>query len=444
MWERLLSHYGMLFVLLALCAGLSVLTIAEQHPIDRDAARRLAADLLARGDGLPRVLIAVPDTRDDRLFADALGEALRSGGASVRETVAGSPRDARAALQRIADAGDAVDVIACTQISARWLVFQNLKPDVTLAVPRSYWWPNFLKRDNLFNVANQIAINAIVAIGMTIVIITGGIDLSVGSLMAFSAVMTCLAIRDFGGAREATWVGMTGGCLVGISVAGLVGLFTGTMVTLFRIPPFIVTLAVMQIASGLAYITSKGQSVNQVPAEFVWLASGTPVGEIPNAVWLMAGLYLAAHLLMSHTVMGRYLYAVGGNAESARLSGVPVVGVLLFAYLMSGLLAGLGGVVLASQFKSGSPNFGLMAELYIIAAVVVGGTSLSGGEGRMLGTLIGAFIVAVVQNGMNLLGIDPYMQRVVLGGVILFAVLLDRVKHWFWRRRGERSEPEPA
>jgi len=140
--------------------------------------------------------------------------------------------------------------------------------------------------------------------------------------------------------------------------------------------------------------------------------------------------------MMSRTVLGRYIYAVGGNREAARLSGVPVQGVLMFAYLACGALAGLGGVIMASQLKSGSPTYGQMYELYVIAAVVVGGTSLSGGEGNMFGTLIGAFTIAVIQNGMNLCGIESYTQKVVLGAVILLAVLFDMLKKRLWRRFG--------
>ena len=194
----------------------------------------------------------------------------------------------------------------------------------------------------------------------------------------------------------------------------------------------------MQVASGLAYIISQGKPIYQIPDSFITLGRGTdPLLHAPYAVLLMLILYLAAHLMMSHTKLGRYIYAVGGNAEAARLSGVRVKGVLMFVFATCGMLAGLGGVVMASQLKSGAPTYGLMYELYVIAAVVVGGTSLSGGEGRILGTLIGAFIIAVIQNGMNLTNVESYTQKVVLGLVILGAVLLDRLKHreWFWQRR---------
>lgn len=201
------------------------------------------------------------------------------------------------------------------------------------------------------------------------------------------------------------------------------------MVTLFAIPPFIVTLAMMLVGSGLAYILAKGQSIYQLPDSFVWLGRGADLAGIPNAVILMLLLYGVAHVMMSRMRIGRYLYAVGGNREAARLSGVPVRRVLMYAYIACALLAGLGGVIMASQLKSGSATYGNMYELYVIAAVVVGGASLSGGEGRMFGTLVGALTIAVIQNGMNLTNVESYTQKVVLGLVILGAVLLDTLRH---------------
>ena len=218
-------------------------------------------------------------------------------------------------------------------------------------------------------------------------------------------------------------------CLAAILLCGAVGGFTGVMVTRFRIPPFIVTLAMMLVGSGLAYTLADGQSIYQLPDSFIWLGRGADLLRLPNAVLLMLVLYGMAHVLMSRMKLGRYLYAVGGNSEAARLSGVPVRRVLMFAYIASALLAGLGGVIMASQLKSGSATYGNMYELYVIAAVVVGGTSLSGGEGRMFGTLIGAFTIAVIQNGMNLTNVESYTQKVVLGLVILGAVLLDKIRH---------------
>ena len=189
----------------------------------------------------------------------------------------------------------------------------------------------------------------------------------------------------------------------------------------------------MLVGSGLAFIIADGQSIYQIPDSFVWLGRGDDFMGLPNAVFLMIILYTIAHIAMTKMRIGRYIYATGGNVTAARLSGVPVKKVLVIVYTCCGCLAGLGGVITASQLKSGSPTYGLMYELYVIAAVVVGGTSLAGGEGKILGTLIGAFIIAVIQNGMNLTGVESYTQKVVLGLVILGAVLLDRVKKLGWR-----------
>jgi ribose transport system permease protein len=205
-------------------------------------------------------------------------------------------------------------------------------------------------------------------------------------------------------------------------------MLTGGLVTFFRVPPFIVTLAVMLAASGLAFKISRGQTIGPLPQSFTWLGQGTDLLYIPNAVVLMALLYGLAHILMTRMSLGRYIYAVGGNAEAARLSGVRVRGVLVFVYTLSGALAGLGGIILASKFQGGSATYGNLYEMFVIAAAVVGGTSLAGGEGRVLSTLIGALIIAVIQNGMNLTGVDSFDQRIVLGLVILGAVLFDTTK----------------
>ena len=436
--KRLLSDYGMIFVLLLLCLFFSVVTYTEQYPTGPTAARQLAGDIFSQFGKSARVMIVARSHQEDTEFADTLQAELAHGGATVLATVKGEPKDARQALQRIAGSGGKLDAIACTQTTGAWLVFADLKTDfpelgsARLLKPHGYKWPNFLKSENLLNIANQIAVIAILAIGMTMVIITGGIDLSVGSLIALSAVLAAWFIREVAGGAAAGVAGMTLSCVAAILACGLVGAFTAGMITLFSIPPFIVTLAMMLVASGLAYILAHGQSVYQVPDSFIWLGRGADLLGIPNAVVLMVVLYALAHVLMSRTTLGRYLYAVGGNREAARLSGVPVRRVLLFAYVASGLLAGLGGVVMASQLKSGSPTYGQMYELYVIAAVVVGGTSLSGGEGKMLGTLIGAFTIAVIQNGMNLTNVESYTQKVVLGLVILGAVLLDLLRHRGW------------
>jgi ribose transport system permease protein len=433
--RRLLADYGMLAVLVLIGLVFSVLTLEEQPATDAAAARRLVAAISRQVPAGGRVLVAVRPTPEDGRLADALVTEFSAAGLDVADVVRGEPQAVRASLDRLAKAGGKVDAVAATERTASWLVLSEmgeLFPTLgqpPIVVPDTVVWPNFLKADNLLNIANQIAVIAIMAIGMTMVIITGGIDLSVGSLAALSAVMATRLIRDQCGGVEASTAGMVLSCAAAIAACGLLGGLSGAVITLCRLPPFIVTLAMMLVTSGLAYIASAGQSIYQIPESFVWLGRGTGLFGLPHAVVLMLALYAAAHVLMSRTTLGRYLYAVGGNPEAARLSGVPVRRVLLFAYVACGLLAGLGGVIMASQLKSGSPTYGAMYELYVIAAVVVGGTALSGGEGKIVGTLIGAFIIAVIQNGMNLTNIESYTQKVVLGLVILVAVLVDRLRH---------------
>ncbi|MDB6073548.1 MAG: sugar-transporting ATPase [Verrucomicrobiaceae bacterium] len=419
----------MLVVLLALGICFSVATLQEQPTTGEAAGRLLAAQIRAG-----HVLVVARGTTDDIAFANALADELKKKNVSVEGLVTGEPRDARKALTDLNAKGQKLDTIALNQTVSDWIVFDNVAADFpalgnpSIIKPKPVRWPVFLNRENLVNIANQIAVIAIVAIGMTMVIITGGIDLSVGSLIALSAVIVALIVRDYAGAEHASAAGMFMAGIGAMAACGLVGAGTGVVVTRFGIPPFIVTLAVMLVASGLAYLLAQGQSVYQVPESFIWLGRGADIAGIPNAVLLMLVLYAVAHLFMKHTAMGRYLYAVGGNKEAATVSGLRVTLVLVFAYTISGLLAGLGGVIMASQLRSGSPTYGQMYELYVIAAVVVGGASLSGGRGRMFGTLIGALIIAVIQNGMNLTNIESYTQKVVLGLVILGAVMLDQLK----------------
>jgi ribose transport system permease protein len=425
--SRFISDYGMVFVLLALCAWFSWVTLAEQHPSGAAAGKQLARELRGRGP----VLIIARDSPEDTQFVRAIERSLERG--QFVRAVQGQPADARRALD---EHRAEIKAIACNSVTANWSVFDGSIP---VFKPQSYRWPNFLKRENLLNIANQIAVIAIVAIGMTMVIITRGIDLSVGSLIALAAVAATLLIRDRGGAENASSVSMTLAAFGGIALCGSIGFVSGVLVTYFAVPAFIATLGMMLVASGLAFIVAKGQSIYQVPDAFIWLGRGEVFG-IPNAVWLMAILYVLAHIVMTHTALGRYIYAVGGNPEAARFSGVPVGRVLLFVYAISGALAGLGGVIMASQLKSGSPTYGLMYELFVIAAAVVGGTSLAGGQGKILGTLIGAFIIAVIQNGMNLTGVESYTQKVVLGLVILGAVLVDILKKRGWEKYLRRSK----
>jgi ribose transport system permease protein len=439
-----LSSYGMLGVLLLLCLLFSILTLRSQHPAGEGAARAIAKRIGA--DAGP-VLIVARGGEEDARFARSLAGRLTP--ARMAGMVTGDPAALRAELTRSTYPADLTIVTLDSYEPTVRAVLESFPAlaRATVITPPSYRWPTFLLGDNLRNVANQIAVIAIVAVGMTMVILTGGIDLSVGSLIALAAVAATGVIGHLGG-EGANGAGMLAGALVAILVCGAFGAFSGLTVTRFRVPPFIATLAVMQVASGIAYIISKGRPIYRVPDSFVALGRGAdPIVGIPYAVILMGALFIAAHLLMSRTTLGRYIYAVGGNSEAARLAGVRVNGILMFTYVASAALAGLGGVIMASQLKSGAPTYGLSYELYVIAAVVVGGTSLSGGEGRILGTLIGAFIIAVIQNGMNLTNVESYTQKVILGLVILGAVLLDRLKHQgigIWQRRGSGLRPRGA
>ncbi len=437
--KLLSSDYGMLGVLGVLCVFFSLITFENQQPVGRDAADRLLVQIQNQFETPGVAVLAGKGSDDGRDFVSQLEEQLMQEGWKVEAKIAGSPIDLGKALRQAGENKLRVILLACEQSFADLPLVENLKTtspglsQMKVLSPDSYGWPNFLKTSNLLNIANQIAVIAIIAIGMTLVIITAGIDLSVGSLIAFSAVICCWLIREWMGGPGATILGMVVASLLAVTACGGLGLFSGSMIAYFGVPSFVASLGMMMVASGLAYMISGGLSIYQIPSSFDWLGRGDSFLGIPNAVVLMVLLYVAAHFLMSRTTAGRYVYAVGGNAEAARLSGVPVKKVILWVYACSGMLAGLGGVVMASQFRSGDPKYGLMYELYVIAAVVVGGTSLSGGRGKVFGTLIGAFIIAVIQNGMNLTGVQSYTQKVVLGLVLLAAVLLDMLKKRGWK-----------
>jgi ribose transport system permease protein len=433
-FTRTMTDYGMIVALILLCAYFSWKTVETQAPTGSQAAEQVCAKIMKKLGKNAKVIIVSGKGDDDVEFSNALKEDLLSRGVTPLAVVQGQPADLRKAIVKAQDSKSLINSIACTSSVGGWQFVESLHqsfPDigkVEVFLPVTYRWPNFLKSDNILNVANQIVVIAIIAIGMTMVIITGGIDLSVGSLIALSAVTATYAICRFGGAENASASAMILSSAFGIGICVLIGLFSGVLVAKLNIPPFIVTLSTMLVGSGIAYVIAQGQSIYQVPETYIWLGRGTVFGCVPVSVIFMIVLYFAAHIMMSRTVLGRYIYAVGGNKEAARLSGVSVNNVIIFVYALCGALAGLGGIITASQLKSGSPNYGQMYELYVIAAVVVGGTSLSGGEGKIFGTLIGAFIIAVIQNGMNLTGVESYTQKVILGLVILGAVMLDMMK----------------
>ena len=284
--------------------------------------------------------------------------------------------------------------------------------------------PHFLTVSNLLNVAEQAAIIAIVAVGMTFVIITGGIDLSVGSVLAFAGVVMASVLH-----KE---VPLPVALAVALGTGLCCGLVNGALITVGRLPPFIATLGMMSVARGTALMFTEGRPVSGFSGGFRSLATGELLG-IPVSVIIMVGVYVVAHFVLTRTKLGRYTYAIGGNEEAALLSGVNVKLYKAAVYGISGMLSGLAAVLLTARLNSAQPIAGMMYELDAIAATVIGGTSLLGGEGTVVGTLIGALIMAVLRNGLNLLGVSSFIQQVVIGSVIIAAVLIDM---WLKRRAG--------
>lgn len=432
MIRRLLSDYGMILVLLGLGLLFSVLTLKKQTPQSDAAAIRLAKRIGEEFDKSDTILAVGATNTGSAPFAERIARELEKAEFSNIQLIVGTPRDLRLTLDDMRDKGGVPAAIAVCGDVIKWPMIESIAEKYPAFVnsrvltPKSRIRADFLKRSNLLAIVDRIVVIAVIAIGMTMVIITAGIDLSVGSLIALSAVVGTLIMKILGGLGAPAWVVMVG-FFAGILSCGIIGALGGFIVAWFRVAPFISTLGIMMMARGMAFLITGGFSIYQVPGTLPWLGQGRLMG-IPNTIILLVILYVAAHIFMTRTRLGRYIYAVGGNKEAARLSGVPVKTVIVFVYVISSLAAGLGGCIQASQLNCGAPNIGEMYELYVIAAVVVGGTSLSGGSGRILGTLIGAFIISVIQNGMNLLGIESYTQKIVLGAVILGAVLLDRAR----------------
>ena len=276
--------------------------------------------------------------------------------------------------------------------------------------------PHFLTVPNLLNVAQQTSINAIVAVGMTYVIVSGGIDLSVGSIVALSGVVLGAALQD----GQALPLALALALATGVAC----GVLNGALISLGGLPPFIVTLGMMSIARGAALVFTEGRPVSGFAPEFRALATGH-VGGIPAPIVATMVVYLIAHAVLTRTTFGRYLYAIGGNEEATRLSGVAVRLHKTMIYAVSGLVSAVAAVILTARLNSAQPIAGMMYELDAIAATVIGGTSLMGGEGTLAGTLVGALIMGVLRNGLNLLGVSSFLQQIVIGGVIVGAVLVD-------------------
>ena len=279
----------------------------------------------------------------------------------------------------------------------------------------------FLTPKNMFNILRQNASNLFLATGMTMVIILGGIDLSVGSVIALSGVVAAECVVNFG-LPEAV------GFIAAIAVGAAVGLFNGFIICKTDIPPFIVTLASMNITKGIALVLTGGAPIRCMTDAFKFPGAGY-VGPVPTPVILMIVIFVIAALMINKTQLGRHIYAVGGNVQAAKFSGISVQKVKFIVYAYTGVMAGIAGVVIASRLYSGQPTAGDGAEMDAIASVVVGGTSMSGGSGRIGGTLIGVLIIGVLNNGLNLMGVDSNFQYIVKGLVILLAVYVDFLRN---------------
>jgi ribose transport system permease protein len=306
--------------------------------------------------------------------------------------------------------------------------FQSLIALFILCLALTLLTDKFLTVDNAWNVMRQISVNICIATGMTLVVLTAGIDLSVGSVLAISgAVAAGLLKNGLQFPSGNLYVGFT---LLGSVVAALIvgsglGFFNGWTITKFRVPPFVATLAMLTIARGLTFLWTKGFPISNLGSDFDHIGMGWFLG-IPLPVWISAVIVLIAVFLTRQTRLGRYIYAIGGNENAARLSGININKVKVAVYTIAGGLAAVGGIMITSRLDSAQPNAGISYELDAIAAVVIGGTSLSGGKGTILGTVLGAITIGVLNNGLVLLDVSPFWQQVVKGFVILLAVIIDK------------------
>jgi ribose transport system permease protein len=306
-------------------------------------------------------------------------------------------------------------------------VIQRLLPFGTLValfIGLAIASPHFLTGPNLSTVIRQTTVINIMALGMTLIIISGGIDLSVGSILAFGGFMGTLAMQKGYAIPVAIAIGIAAGTLC--------GLVNGVLITRLKVNPFIVTLGTMGIYRGVVLLISNGLPVHEIPLKFAFLGSGSGIFGIPIVLWILLACAVAMHVVLEHTRLGRYAFSIGSNPDAAFYAGIPVAFHITSVYAIAGGLTGLSGMIEASRLMSGQPTAGQGYELQAIAAVVIGGGSLRGGEGTVLGTLVGAFIMGLLSDGSDLLGINPYWQQVIIGAVIILAVWLDEVR----KRRG--------
>lgn len=307
-------------------------------------------------------------------------------------------------------------------MTARSRMIQRFLPFASLAllfVALSIASPYFLTATNLASVIRQTAVINIMALGMTLVIVSGGIDLSVGSILAFSGVIGTMTMVSEGSVAL--------GILAGVVAGALWGCANGLMISRLKLPPFIVTLGTLGIVRGLTLVVSGGLPVVGLPKEHGYLGEGT-IGPVPFVLVILLACAALTHFGLRSTRLGRYTYAIGSNEAAAIYAGIPVDRCKVVIYALCGLLSGIAGMIETSRLMTGQPTAGISYELQVIAAVVIGGGSLTGGEGTVIGTLIGAFIMGLLSNGSDLLGVNPYWQQVIIGAVIILAVALDEAR----------------
>jgi ribose transport system permease protein len=306
--------------------------------------------------------------------------------------------------------------------------FQSLIALVVLCIVLSFLSDKFFTLTNGWNVMRQVSVNICIATGMTLVILTAGIDLSVGSVLALCGAITASLLKNgIELPSQNLFIGFTliGAVIAGIATGSLLGFFNGWTITKFKVPPFVATLAMLTIARGLTMLWTKGFPISGLGDNFAYIGTGWFLG-IPLPVWISAAIVLITVFITGKTRFGRYIYAIGGNESAARLSGIKIKRVKMAVYAIAGALAAIGGIMVTSRLDSAQPNAGITYELDAIAAVVIGGTSLSGGKGSVWGTVLGAIIIGVLNNGLVLLNVSPFWQQVVKGLVILIAVIIDK------------------
>ncbi|MFC5626129.1 ABC transporter permease [Algoriphagus winogradskyi] len=306
--------------------------------------------------------------------------------------------------------------------------FQSLIALFVLCLALALLTDNFMTTDNFWNVMRQISVNVCISVGMTLVVLTAGIDLSVGSILAFCGAVTAGLLKNGLSIPSLNlFIGFTvlGAIVAGFLIGGGLGFVNGYAVTKFKVPPFVATLAMLTMARGFTMLWTKGHPITGLGDSFGFLGTGWFLG-IPMPVWISGIVVITAVILTSKTRFGRYIYAIGGNENASRLSGIPINKVKIWVYSIAGLLAAVGGVLVTARLDSAQPNAGISYELDAIAAVVIGGTSLSGGRGTIWGTVLGAIIIGVLNNGLILMNVSPFWQQVIKGMVILLAVIIDK------------------